>query len=806
MIFGGPDNDTLLGGIGNDIINGDDGDDTLSGNEGNDTLDGGTGTNNLFGNAGNDVCLNAANMDPTCESFTHAMLASFGAFSDQGSSIIRWITSSEAGTVGFYLYREVDGEWEAAHEGLLPGLLDAPQGGVYDFRDTGADVSEPAQYLLVEVDVQGVQSEHGPFEVSFDSTGDTVLDDESIFARQAHLLSSIGTSLKAASTEKQSGGDPVAIYLGVEETGLYAVSAAEIASRFGVTEASVQSSIQAGELMLTEAGEAVAWTASADGSALQFFGVERRSLFTTERIYRLSLETGSTMAERSAAPGAITDGLSFESDLHLEEDLIPAVIIAQDPDEDYWFWQLISAEPLMPKMASVTFDLETVAGDGALRVNLHGIESEAYSVEVRLNGTLLGTSNFEGIVPHQATFSVPQAAMQEGENTLTIEAADPDSGMLYLNSADLSYSRGYATSARALLFGAAQDASVEVTGLTGDDIQLLDVSTPRQPVRLGDAVLSPTGLQLATETDRSYFAVSATEARSPSSIWNDVASNLQNDVNAADYLLITPAALLNEAQALADYREAEGLRTTVVELQDIYDEFAFGTPDPNAIRDFIAYTHANWASAPDFVVLVGKGSFDYRDLGGLGGNLLPPRMVRTQEGLFSSDTSYADFLGDDGMPDAAIGRLPVTSAAELDSVIQQIISYEDSIDSLPKDITMLADETLPADNFRDVQRCGQRSAAGRLEGDRGVPVRAGRFGIDTRSVLRRGPQRAAPGELSRSCRGHVARVPRDPPRGRGPGDDDDRRHPADVLQHDLHSVALRRAGPGFDRRGDAHRR
>ncbi len=699
FISGGADNDTLSGADGNDIINGDDGNDIINGGNDNDTLDGGTGTDNLFGNAGVDVCLNAANMDPSCESFTHAMLASFSAFSDQGSSIVRWVTSSEAGTVGFYLYREVDGEWEAAHEGLLPGLLDAPQGGVYDFRDTGADLSEPAQYLLVEVDVQGVQSEHGPFEVSFDSRGDTVLDDDSIFARQAHQLSSIGTTLKAASTEKQSGGDPVAIYLGVEETGLYAVSAAEIASRFGVTEASVQSRIQSGELELTEAGEAVAWTASADGSALQFFGVERRSLFTTERIYRLSLETGSTMAERSAAPGAITEGLSFESDLHLEEDLIPAVIIAQDPDEDYWFWQLISAEPLMPQAASVAFDLEAIAGDGTLYVNLHGIESQAHSVEVRLNGTLLGTINFEGVVPHQASFSVPEAAMRNGENTLTVEAANPDSGMLYLNSADLSYSREYTTSANALLFGAEQDASVEVTGLTGDDLQLLDVSDPRQPVRLGDAVLSATGLQLATETDRSYFAVSAAEARSPSSIWNDVASSLQNAANAADYLLITPAALLDEAQALADYREAEGLRTTVVELQDIYDEFAFGTPDPSSIRDFIAYTHANWASAPDFVVLVGKGSFDYRDLGGLGGNLLPPLMVRTQEGLFSSDTSYADFLGDDGMPDVAIGRLPVTSAAELDSVIQQIISYEDSIDSLSNDITMLADQTLQADNF-----------------------------------------------------------------------------------------------------------
>ncbi len=699
FINGGLDNDTLDGGDDNDIINGGGGDDTISGGPGNDTLDGNAGINNLFGNAGTDVCLNAANMDPSCESFTHAMLASFSAFSDQGDSIVRWVTTSEAGTVGFYLYREVGGEWEAVHEGLLPGLLDAPQGGVYDFRDLEANANEGERYLLVEVDVRGVQSEHGPFEVNFELTQQTVLDEGALFGRQAHELAPIGTTRKASNTEKQSAGDAVAIYLGVEETGLYTVSAAEIAARFGVTEASVRDRIQIGALLLTEEGEAVAWKPSADAAALEFFGVERHSLFTTEQIYRLSLDTGSTMGERSAAPGALTGGLTFESNLHLEDDQIPAVIIAQDPDADYWFWQLISAEPMMPLSAAVTFELEAVAGDGTLQVDLHGIQGEVHSVEVRLNGTPLGTTSFEGVVPHQATFSVPEAAMQEGENTLSIEPVNPGSSMLYLNSADLSYTHGYATSAPSLLFGAGQDASIEVTGLTGDDLQVLDVSDPRQPVRLGDAVPAGTGLQLATEAGRSYFAAGAAELRSPSSIWNDVPSSLQSSDNAADYLLITPAELFEEAQALADYREAEGFRTILVELQDIYDEFAFGTPDPNAIRDFLIDTQSNWASAPNFVVLVGKGSFDYRDILGRGGNLLPPLMVRTQDGIFSSDTKYADLIADDGLPDVAIGRLPVASAADLSSVIQQIISYEGSLDALPDEITLLADETFPQDNF-----------------------------------------------------------------------------------------------------------
>ena len=80
------------------------------------------GVDYLFGNAGTDVCLNAANMDPSCELFTHATLASFTAFDDGNSLVIRWVTSSETGTAGFYLYGARNGEWEPLHEGILPAL------------------------------------------------------------------------------------------------------------------------------------------------------------------------------------------------------------------------------------------------------------------------------------------------------------------------------------------------------------------------------------------------------------------------------------------------------------------------------------------------------------------------------------------------------------------------------------------------------------------------------------------------------------------------------------------------------------
>jgi Ca2+-binding RTX toxin-like protein len=700
FIDGGPDNDTLSGGDGPDIVNGDGGDDTLNGDAGNDRLDGGAGANSVFGNSGIDVCLNfIPPADPSCELLTHATLKSVSAFEEDGFLIVRWVTSSEAGTLGFYLLRERDGEWEALHEGLLPGLLHAPQGGVYDFRDVDGDLDETQRYLLVEVDVNGIQSTHGPFDVTPGSQAESLLDRDSGYARQAHQITTFGRGLKSAGSEKQRPGDAVAIYLGVEETGLYEISAAEIAARLGLDAGVARDYIRSGNFLLTEGGEDVAWMATDDGAALTFYGVERESLYTRERMYRLSLDAGTTMTAQSAAPGTVTDDLEYEGRLHLEENEIPGILVAQNPDEDYWFWQLISGAPALRRTASVAFELEAVTGDGTLVVDLHGISDEPHAVNVHLNGALLGIVEFEGVLPHRASFLVPLAALREGANALSIETTESDQSALYLNSADVTYARGYTTAAASLLFSANQGASVEVTGLTGNDIQLFDVTNPRRPVRLTDTVATPAGLELAVETQRQYFALAAGEARAPSSIWNDIPSDLLDRANAAEYLIIAAPELLDEAQQLADYREADGLVSKVIELQDIYDEFAFGTPDPNAIRAFLGYADEHWATAPDFVVLAGKGSFDYRDVNGAGGNLLPPIMALTHAGILSSDTKYADFIGDDGLPDVSIGRLPAKSAQELAVIIQQIIDYEALIDSLRDDVILLADATTRGGDF-----------------------------------------------------------------------------------------------------------
>jgi hypothetical protein len=113
--------------------------------------------------------------------------------------------------------------------------------------------------------------------------------------------------------------------------------------------------------------------------------------------------------------------------------------------------------------------------------------------------------------------------------------------------------------------------------------------------------------------------------------------------------------------------------------------------DPEAIRAYIR--DARTGLGTRYVLLVGGDSFDYRDYAGLGSlSLLPSLYAPTSLDVrfTPSDALFADGTGD-GVPDVAIGRFPVRTAAELQSMITKTLAYEAGHDSTLLSVTDLYD-------------------------------------------------------------------------------------------------------------------
>ena len=87
-------------------------------------------------------------------------------------------------------------------------------------------------------------------------------------------------------------------------------------------------------------------------------------------------------------------------------------------------------------------------------------------------------------------------------------------------------------------------------------------------------------------------------------------------------------------------------------------------------------SHDKWQRRPRFLVLLGKGTIDFRDNWGFGDNLNTPLLAATPLGLYASDNRLADVSGDDGVPDFMVGRIPVLSNEELRDYIDKLSVYE----------------------------------------------------------------------------------------------------------------------------------
>jgi hypothetical protein len=179
----------------------------------------------------------------------------------------------------------------------------------------------------------------------------------------------------------------------------------------------------------------------------------------------------------------------------------------------------------------------------------------------------------------------------------------------------------------------------------------------------------------STTGSSNYVAFELPAAKNPSRLALDSYAHLASANNSADYIIITHKAFKQQATRLSDYRSSHnGLRCQVVLVEDIYDEFSYGIKDPVAIRDFLKYAYTYWSRPqPRYVLLFGDASWDPKR------NLPNATMIDFVPTMGNpvSDLLFVCFDGeDDILPEMSVGRLPVQTEEQAESIVDKIIEYE----------------------------------------------------------------------------------------------------------------------------------
>jgi len=207
-----------------------------------------------------------------------------------------------------------------------------------------------------------------------------------------------------------------------------------------------------------------------------------------------------------------------------------------------------------------------------------------------------------------------------------------------------------------------------------DPANITEVSTAEEG---GKLVFKRTAEQI-----REYMAFKPQADFPEPSLVGEVPNQNLHALAVPDFVIVTHPDFVSQANKVADFhRQEDKMSVHVVTTTQVFNEFGSGSPDATAIRNFIKMLRDR-NSRIKYVMLYGDGSFDNRNLTGANKAFIP---------TFQSDNSLtptSSFVSDDyfvildpgesvydGLMDLGIGRLPVSSVYEAQTVANKILNY-----------------------------------------------------------------------------------------------------------------------------------
>ncbi|MGC8952800.1 C25 family cysteine peptidase [Chloroflexus sp.] len=445
-------------------------------------------------------------------------------------------------------------------------------------------------------------------------------------------------------------------------------------------------------------------------TALRFYAPPPGDRWSTTDRYWLTVEAESTtlMSARAAQiqtgdqPAAISISGIWPSDSPtIYESTLPGF------DGDHFFSRQLDTVAGSPISTTVTFATALpLATTGSMSLTLELATLVKHNGNHRLRiSTATGwetTVTWNGAGSHRATVSLPSPTR---ELTLTL---DPIIGIdrIYLDRiffiapAQASFSL-----AGAIFNGQAGRFAYPITGVsTGTAVY--DITDPLQPVRL---TFSGSSFADDSPIPRRYLVTGTTTLHAPT-----IARHQPIDLatpRAARAIYIAPRAFLSELDPLLAHRQEQGWSPIAIAVEDIYTGWSGGEPEPYAIRQFLRYAAATWATRPEAVILIGDGTSDPRNYLGRGWpNFIPPYLATVDPwlGETACETCFAQLDGDDPtgesffQPDLWIGRLPVKSVTELRDLVNKLLTYEQSRGVWQRHAVYLADNPDTSGDFAEL--------------------------------------------------------------------------------------------------------
>jgi hypothetical protein len=656
-----------------------------------------TGTYNLFVDAPGASCVLTA--EPTAVD-----LDAFNATGYDDGTLLEWRTGMEVKNLGFNVYREVGDKRTRLNDQVLGGsaLLVGPStnlrsGNSYAWTDP-SPVGKNTRYWLEDLGLDGQSTWHGPFNVDRSAPGNRLPS-----KGRAQLLSKLGTGgSQAGQTSplpRAADSPPMmiagqftgqsdlamrpAMKLSVKQEGWYRVSQSELAAAGFDTKTDprmLQMFVDGQEQAISVIGEEDGRFDSSD--AIEFYGVGLDSPYTDSRTYWLASGSQPGLRiEKIKGKGSRAMPASFPYTVERRDRSIYFSAL-RNGDKENFFGAVIARDAVDQSISVQHLDSSGSAAE--LELALQGVTEISHRIRVELNGVEVGAIGFDGQTEGTTRIPLGRGALKEGQNIVRLTALGGEGDVSLVDRIRITYPHTYTADGDALRFNVSAKQQVSIEGFTSSAIRVIDVTDPGAVRQVTAQVQSQKGGYSVTVSapkgggDRLLLAFADSKASGPAAMTLNRPSNLREPARGADLVIITHSDFLDSVAPLKAARESQGFSVSVVDVEDIYDEFNFGQKSPQAVKDFLAFARSNWQTRPRYALLVGDASLDPKGYLGFGdSDFVPTKLIDTRLMETASDDWFADFTGG-GSAEMAIGRLPVRTTEEAAAMIAKILGYDGS--------------------------------------------------------------------------------------------------------------------------------
>ncbi|RJP58323.1 MAG: hypothetical protein C4543_08420, partial [Ignavibacteriales bacterium] len=346
----------------------------------------------------------------------------------------------------------------------------------------------------------------------------------------------------------------------------------------------------------------------------------------------------------------------------------------------YWNWIFtsrnftINLQDIFPNVDAKFFLKLTSAGSN--------ISSNAHQVRLNFNSTKIDSQSIDRFKQTIMTGIVDATILKTGNNTINVqnypngtvpnylaydwyEIEYPRYNKLINGSLILTVPDGYNNQIVELKITNANNINYAIYKTKGNSKKIINYSYNFGELTFIDTV----------STDDKYAIFADELVLKPKKVFKGKFTNLRANNSQADYIGLTVNEFsFDVSNYLSEIEQLYSINSKKILVEDIFDEFGFGYPTPESIKEFVKFAYDNWSSPkPSYLILFGDTNYDYKDyvynnVGvKLSTNFIPAFGNPISDNWYAIWDQNAPFI-----PQLKVGRIPILSNNDLQYYLDKI--------------------------------------------------------------------------------------------------------------------------------------